>query len=85
MINFICFMLLLDSKVDYKDYCKSCHGDAKSFYSGIIKTKDLPNTVDVMMKNYGQEIYSKITHIFYQIIHNLIRKCLFKIIRVHEF
>ncbi len=52
-------MLLLDSKVDYKDYCKNCHGDAKSFYSGIMKTKDLPNTIDVMMKNYGQEIYSK--------------------------
>ncbi len=59
MINFFCFLLLLDSKVDFKDYCKSCHGDAKSFYSGVIKTKDLPNNINVMMKNYGQEIYSK--------------------------
>ena len=59
MINFFCFLLLLDSKVDFKDYCKSCHGDAKSFYSGVIKTKDLPVNIDVMRKNYGQEIYSK--------------------------
>ena len=59
MINLFCFLILLDSKVDFNLYCKSCHGDAKSFYSGKLKTKDLPSTIDVMMKNYGEEVYSK--------------------------
>ncbi len=59
MINLFCFIILLDSKLDYIKYCKSCHGDAKSFYSGTIKTKNLTSTIDIMMKNYGNEIYSK--------------------------
>lgn len=59
MINLFCILILLDSKVDYANYCKVCHGDAKSFYSGNLKTKNLSNTIDVMLKNYGQEIYSK--------------------------
>lgn len=59
MINIIYFLILLDSKIDYNNYCKSCHGDAKSFYSSSIKAKDFSKTVDVMMKNYGSEIYSK--------------------------
>ncbi len=59
MINLFCIMILLDSKIDYANYCKVCHGDAKSFYSGNLKTKNLSNTIDVMLKNYGQEIYSK--------------------------
>lgn len=59
MINIIYFLILLDSKIDYNNYCKSCHGDAKSFYSSSIKSKDFSKTVDVMMKNYGSEIYSK--------------------------
>jgi len=59
MINLLCLFLLIDSKVDYNNYCKSCHGDAKSFYSGTLKTKNLSDTVDIMFKNYGQEKYSK--------------------------
>jgi len=59
MINIFCFLLLFDSKVDYVNYCKNCHGDAKSFYSGPLKTKNLSDTVDIMFKNYGQEKYSK--------------------------
>ncbi len=59
MINLFCFLILLDSKAVYTNYCKTCHGDAKSFYSGNLKTQNLSNTIDVMLKNYGQEIYSK--------------------------
>lgn len=59
MINFICFFILLDSKVVFDNYCKSCHGEAKSFYSGTLKTKNLPKTIDIMIKNYGNEVYSK--------------------------
>jgi len=59
MINLLCLFLLIDSKVDYNNYCKSCHGDAKSFYSGTLKTKNLSDTVDIMFMNYGQEKYSK--------------------------
>ena len=44
----------------YLKFYNSSQND-KSFIDYLISktSKDLPNTVDVMMRNYGQEIYSK--------------------------
>jgi hypothetical protein len=49
------YFLSLDVNKDYKEFCYRCHGDAKVFYSGKLKTKDLRGSIKGMYLAVGEK------------------------------